>query len=190
MTGGVWIETARLILRTVSRDDIDAVALNWKLYEGPISRQEAETKVDWMLANHRQNMPGKLAHLCLAIIDKNTQEWIGWCGLDHLDAKKVNPVLFYLLKTHCWGKGLATEAAEAVLAYAFEKLDLTRIDSACAFENVASRRVMEKIGMKYMGLDEEGGHFFTLKREEYLEFTRSRPQSRNPKPHSSRHSFR
>jgi len=42
------------------------------------------------------------------------------------------------------------------------------VDSAAAFENIASKRVMEKIGMRYVGLDEEGGHAFTLTREEYL----------------------
>jgi len=48
-------------------------------------------------------------------------------------------------------------------------MGLARVDSAAAFENVASKRVMEKIGMRYVGLDEEGGHAFAIRREEYLQ---------------------
>ena len=165
----VFIETARLILKTVTMDDIDDVALSWKLDDAPISREEAENQVIWMLDNHKQNTPGRLIHLCLAIIHKDAQEFIGWCGLDHRDQTKANPVLFYLLKASYWGKGLATEAAQAVLGYAFSELGLARVDSGAAFENVASKRVMEKSGMRYLGLDEEGGHSFTLTQEEYFQ---------------------
>ena len=168
MTTSVFIETTRLILRTVTMDDVEDVASSWKLAEGPISRKEAEDKVIWMLGNHKQNVPGRLVHLCLAIIDKDTLEFIGWCGLDHLDQTRKNPVLFYLLKASYWGKGLATEAARAILGYAFGELDLARIDSGAAFENIASKRVMEKIGMRYLGIDEEGGYSFTLTKEEYF----------------------
>ena len=149
-------------------DDVVDVASSWKLDDGPISREEAADEINWMLGNHKRNSPGKLVHLCLAIIDKDTQEFIGWCGLDHLDQTKKNPVLFYLLKARFWGKGLATEAARAVLGYAFGELDLVRIDSGAALENIASKRVMEKIGMKYSGI-EEGGHSFTLTRDEYFQ---------------------
>jgi ribosomal-protein-alanine N-acetyltransferase len=165
----VVIETGRLILRTVTMDDVEDMALSWKLDEGPISRHEAEDRVRWMLDNHRQNAPGKVVHLCLAIVHKDAGEIIGWCGLDQRDRTKAAPVLFYLLKERYWGKGLATEAAAAVLGCAFGELGLARVDSAAAFENVASKRVMEKIGMRYVGLDEEGGHLFTLGREEYLQ---------------------
>jgi ribosomal-protein-alanine N-acetyltransferase len=163
----VSLETERLILRTVTLSDIDAVALSWKLDESPVSRQEAENQVMRMLANHQQNAPGKIIHLCLAIIHKDTREWIGWCGLDHLDQTRSNPVLFYLLKASYWGQGLATEAARTLLEYAFEEMNLPQIDSAAASDNLASVRVMEKLGMRSLGLDAEGGHAFTLTREEY-----------------------
>ena len=164
----VFLKTPRLILRTVTLEDIDAVALNMNLDEPPISRLEAESQVSRMLANHRQNAPGKIVHLCLAIIHKDTREWIGWCGLDHLDQTRPNPVLFYLLKAKYWGQGLATEAARELLDYAFGTLSLPQVDSAAASDNFASVRVMEKLGMRSLGLDDEGGHAFTLTREDYL----------------------
>jgi ribosomal-protein-alanine N-acetyltransferase len=164
----VSLETSRLILRTVTLEDIDAVAVNMNLDEPPISRLEAENKVNWMLANHRQNAAGKIVHLCLAIIHNDTREWIGWCGLDHLNQTRPNPVLFYLLREKYWGQGLATEAARALLEYAFGEMNLPQVDSAAASDNLASVRVMEKLGMRSLGLDAESGRAFTLTREEYL----------------------
>ncbi len=168
MPADVFIETNRLILRTVTMDDLEDVAVSWKLDDGPISPAEAEATISRMLNNHRQNVSGKVVHLCLAIIDKETQAFIGWCGLDHLDQTKPNPMLFYLLKASHWGKGLATEAASGLLTYAFGNLRLRAIDSATAFDNMASKRVMEKIGMRYLGINEAGGYSFTLTREEYV----------------------
>lgn len=166
LAGMISITTARLILRSVTMADLEAVAGSWKLDEGPISRAEAAEKISWMLSNHAQNRPGKVVHLCLAIILKDTHELIGWCGLDHRDQAQADPALFYLLKAAYWGKGLATEAAGALLRYAFDQLQLASVHGGAAPENLASRRVMEKIGMRYIGLDEEGGYAFTMARQE------------------------
>jgi RimJ/RimL family protein N-acetyltransferase len=149
-------------------EDLEAVALNWKLDEGPILMEEARGKVQWMMGNHVQNIPGRLVHLCLAIMNKKTLELIGWCGLDHLDSNRENPVLFYLLKKRYWGQGLATEAAREVLRLAFNEFGLSRIDSGAAFENIPSKRVMEKIGMRYLGVDKSGGHAFTVTKEMFF----------------------
>jgi RimJ/RimL family protein N-acetyltransferase len=167
MVVAVRIETARLILRTVTLQDTDAVAASWRLDEGPLSREEAQERIAWMLDNHSQIVPVGLRHLCLAIIDKESQTFAGWCGLDHRDRAKPHPVLFYLLKARYWGRGLAAEAAGALLGFAFRELRLAQIDGGAAFDNVASRRVMEKAGMRYLGLNEEGSHSFTITREEY-----------------------
>ncbi len=172
MTFMVMIETANLILRTVTMADINGVASSWNLDKEPISRPEAEQKIKWMLSNHAQNVSGKVIHLCLAVIFKDTHEFIGWCGLDHTNEKDADPALFYLLKSNYWGKGLATEAAGALLDYAFAQLKLASIHGGAAPENFASKRVMEKINMKYTGLDEEGGYAFTINRDEYLSIQR------------------
>ena len=164
MTTTALIETPGLILRTVTLQDVDNVALTWNLDGTPLSRAEAHARISWMLGNQLQNGPGKLLYLGLAIIAKDTDEFIGWCGLDR---DQDNPVLFYWLKASHRGKGLATEAARAVLSYAFTELALIRVNGAAAFENRASRRVMEKIGMEYVGLDDEGGHSFTQTLEAY-----------------------
>jgi [ribosomal protein S5]-alanine N-acetyltransferase len=165
MTGNVTIKTARLILRTVTMADAEEVASSWQLDDGAIPLSEAKQKISWMLSNHTKNRPGRLSHLCLAIIPKDMDEIIGWCGLDHLDRTKADPALFYLLKAKYRGKGIATEAARTLLDYAFTQLGLASMHGGAAPENLASKRVMEKIGMTYIGLDEEGGYAFTMKKE-------------------------
>jgi RimJ/RimL family protein N-acetyltransferase len=50
------------------------------------------------------------------------------------------------------------------LRFAFTELQLDRVDAGCAPENAASRRVLEKIAMRYVGRNDEGGHSFTLTR--------------------------
>lgn len=166
MTVDVMLETPRLLLRTVTMDDLEAVARSWNLDGEPLSQKEAENKVAWMLRNHRQNTAGRLVHLCLAIVAKETQAFIGWCGLDHRDTAEAHPVLFYLLQADQWGKGLATEAARALLVFAFTELALTRVDGRATLENAASKRVMEKIGMRCLGII-DGGYAFTLTRAEH-----------------------
>jgi len=168
MAKNVCIETERMMLRTVTMVDIEDVALTWKLYEHKISHEEAEEAIRWMLGNHERNTPEDFIHLCLAIIHKEDDRFIGWCGLDHRNPCQPNAVLFYLLKEEYWGIGLATEAAKAVLKYAFCKLRLTQVDSGAYAENIASKRVMEKARMRYLGRDKDGGYSFTLTRQEYV----------------------
>lgn len=167
MVKPIRLETTRLILRTVTMEDLAAVSASWKLDEGPISSREAGEVISRLLADLELNLSGNFHHLCLAIIPRESPVIIGWCGVDNTDPARVNPVLFYLLKSAWRGQGLATEAMQEVLGYAFSTLGLPRLDSACEFENLASQRVMEKLGMRYLGLDAEGGHFFTLSREEF-----------------------
>lgn len=61
-------------------------------------------------------------------------------------------LLGFLVKRDYRGRGYATEAARAVVDYGFEQLGLARILAGCDPENEASRRVLEKIGMRTVGL--------------------------------------
>ncbi|MFD1371730.1 GNAT family N-acetyltransferase [Actinoplanes sichuanensis] len=57
----------------------------------------------------------------------------------------------YTLARSAWGRGFATEAATAVLAYAFDRVGLHRVAATCDPANTASRRVLEKAGLTYEG---------------------------------------
>jgi ribosomal-protein-alanine N-acetyltransferase len=173
MRQDILLQTPHLILRTVTLADVENVATSWKLDEEPLSLPEAAQKITAMSAHHAQNQPGKLVHLCLAIVDRTSGAFIGWCGLDHTHPTDADPALFYALKSAYRGQGFATEAASALLKYAFTHLALASIHGGAAHENLASKRVMEKIGMAYEGIAVDGGHAFSLTREAFFAHCRS-----------------
>lgn len=88
-----------------------------------------------------------------AAIDRTTGSWIGRVGLDALDDWPEPDRIEVGFELHAawWGRGLATEAARAALAFGFEQHGLERIISVTAAAHTAARRVMEKVGLTYRG---------------------------------------
>ncbi len=81
----------------------------------------------------------------------HSDEIVGLCGL-FLDRPKYSSGdIYYKLKPDHWGKGWATEIAKAILEFGFSNLELHRITAGCAVENVASYKIMEKLGMRREG---------------------------------------
>ena len=78
---------------------------------------------------------------------KETDEFVGWCGLKFNELGEVD-LGFRLLKKH-WNKGYATEAALACLKYGFKDLGMKRILGRAHRDNHASIRVLQKCGMTY-----------------------------------------
>jgi len=144
------IETARLRLRRFTPDDLDAFA---QIIADP-------DVMKYIGAGETFSVEGAKPHLKnfiekyweshsfgrWALIYKDSGTLIGHCGLRMLEG---TPELVYLLAKLYWRTGLATEAARACLRYAFEELGLETIVAVTKPENSASRRVLEKIGMKY-----------------------------------------
>ncbi len=80
-------------------------------------------------------------------IDRDSDgAFIGWCGLAHWNPDYRSASLGYCLDDAAWGQGCATEAARALLAWAFDTLDLNRVQAETDTRNVASARVLEKLG--------------------------------------------
>jgi RimJ/RimL family protein N-acetyltransferase len=85
-----------------------------------------------------------------AIVLKSSGSVIGHCGLQKLpDGDEIE--VYYLLDKPYWNQGIATEATRAALAFGFERAGLERIVAIAMPENVGSRRVMEKSGMRLEG---------------------------------------
>ena len=85
-----------------------------------------------------------------AVIKKTDHSFIGWCGLKYRpELREID--LGYRFRKDSWGKGYATEAAFACIRYGFEKLGLHRIVARAVPPNIASIRVMQKCGMRYIG---------------------------------------
>jgi [ribosomal protein S5]-alanine N-acetyltransferase len=72
--------------------------------------------------------------------------FLGWCGLTGWNPVYRSASLGYCLGEAAWGQGFATEAAHALLQWAFDSLDLNRVQAETDTRNLASARVLEKIG--------------------------------------------
>jgi len=84
-----------------------------------------------------------------AAVEKATGSFIGWFGFHPLDAGPRDEVkIGYRLRRSAWGRGLATEGAEALVRMAFEELGVRRVLATTYERNLASRRVAEKLGMR------------------------------------------
>jgi ribosomal-protein-alanine N-acetyltransferase len=89
------------------------------------------------------------------LFDRATGEFVGHGGLQRLPTGEVE-VIYAIVRAR-WGEGLATELALASLNYGFETLGLDTIIGLAYPENVASRRVLEKAGMRFTGITSD--HF-------------------------------
>ena len=82
-----------------------------------------------------------------AVILKKSNEFIGWSGLKLNEENNID-IGFRFYKKY-WGLGFASESAKAVLEYGFNVLKLECIVGRVAPENIASVRILEKLGMKF-----------------------------------------
>ena len=82
----------------------------------------------------------------LAVDRVSDGAFIGWCSLTRWDPDYRSASLGYCLDDAAWGHGYATEAARALLGWAFDTLDLNRVQAETDTRNAASARVLEKLG--------------------------------------------
>lgn len=94
-----------------------------------------------------------------AVIEIASGRMIGTCGFTRFDYNSNSAEVGYVLNPSYWGHGYAPEALIKVIGFGFENLQLNRIEARHMEGNVASRRVMEKVGMIYEG---------TLRRSLYI----------------------
>jgi ribosomal-protein-alanine N-acetyltransferase len=123
--------------------------------------------VDMVESSRRTFTDGKYGLWCL--LPRGDGEVVGLAGL--LATKGARePQLLYALAPAWWGRGLATEAAEAVADYAFEELGFTELLASTDPPNRASIRVMERLGMRFLEAGHASGHplvFYRIARSEW-----------------------
>lgn len=142
---------ARIVLREFSPTDRDAVhayasdpEVTRFMHWGPNSEAETDEFLGNLLAN-----AGEPAGLTLAVTV--TADVLGAVSLNLVDEVHRRGSMGYVLARRCWGRGYATEAAGLVLRHAFDAWGLHRVEATCHPQNVASARVLEKIGLRYEG---------------------------------------
>jgi len=90
-----------------------------------------------------------------AIVCKEDGRMIGTCGFTRLDPVNHSAEIGYVLSPAYWGRGIASEAVEIILRFAFCNLGVHRVEARYMPGNAASRRVMEKKGMVFEGVERD-----------------------------------
>lgn len=93
----------------------------------------------------------KDASLTLGVTLGGSTELVGAVALGAISRANLHAELSYWIGVPYWGRGLATEAAQVILAYGFDVLALERIHGACFAGNDASKRVLVRVGMIHEG---------------------------------------
>jgi RimJ/RimL family protein N-acetyltransferase len=112
----------------------------------------------------RMAMERDHGHGLWAVELRETGELIGDCGLMLVEGTGPEVELAYHYKRSAWGHGYGTEAATACLARGFGAVGLEEIIAICFPENVGSWRVMEKAGMRYVGMS----RYYGLELKKYV----------------------
>ncbi|QNL47872.1 GNAT family N-acetyltransferase [Olivibacter sp. SDN3] len=151
----IFLETNRLILREIVLQDIDGMFeldadpdVHKYLGNNPVKNKgEAEKNIDFIRQQYIENNIGRWA-----VIEKDSNNFIGWAGLKFVKEEINRHINYYdlgyrLIKKY-WGKGYATEAAKASLAYGFDQLNLPEIIAIADCDNIGSNKILTKIGLK------------------------------------------
>ncbi len=150
----LFLETERLVLRRFIEADVDhLVALDsdpevMRFLTGgaPTPRAVIESEILPRFLRYYQRFAG-LGYW--AVIEKTTGAFLGWFSLAPPEDGSPDDVeLGYRLHRSTWGQGYATEGALALIHQGFTELGLQRVHATTYQDNLASRRVMEKVGMR------------------------------------------
>lgn len=150
----ISIETDRLIIRDHIEKDIyplhKLLSNDKAMYYLPELKTNSldESKLNLYEAIKESNLENRTKYF-FAITDKENNEYIGEIGytiiIDCSGGKVVN--LGYFILQNFWGKGIVTEAAKAVINFAFTQGDVIKVETGCIKNNIGSEKVMKKIGM-------------------------------------------
>ncbi len=151
------LETDRLQLRQFRYEDVDRAADIFSnphvmryVSSGVQTKEQTKTRIELFLKGWEERGFG-----IWAIVHKQTDQLMGRGGLVYLDGTP-EVELGYLLDQPYWNQGFATEFSCAALRFGFEQINLDRIVAIAQPANIASQRVMQKVGMTF----EKTAHYY------------------------------
>ena len=140
--------TRRLILRRPVAEDASAMA---RLANDPgVATMLARLPHPYTIDHARHFLATVDRELVFAVTDAARGTFLGMCGLRPMDRPRTVDLGYWLGRSH-WGKGFATEAAQAVIDLAFARSEVDCVHANCRAINGASRRVLEKCGFQQRG---------------------------------------
>lgn len=174
----IYIETDRLILRAIEAYDLHGIfeldsdpEVHKYLGKKPIKNiQEAKSIINYIRKQYEEDGIGRWA-----VIDKRTNEFMGWAGLKYEKEVRTEMRYYdlgYRLKKKFWGRGIATEAALKSLNYGFRVMELEDIYAGAHVENIASNKVLRKVGLKFIETfeyDSAPHHWYKITKSEWQE---------------------
>ena len=172
------IHTSRLKFRPYAMTDLDE--LHRIFIDPQVRKYLCDDKImprEWVATEIENNIKCFEQHGFgqWSVFLKENSELIGFCGFRFFYDNPPELQLIYGLSPQYWGKGLATEAAKAMIQYGFTEHKFEQIISATDVGNIASVQVMERIGMKFRDRNTKEGLdvlYYAISREEY-QFDRS-----------------
>lgn len=144
------LETERTIMRKLTKEDaIDFYNLNLDKevlkYTGDKPFENLQASTDFLTHYDQYDKYGVGR---LAVIDKATTKFIGWCGLKYSQKKNEYDIGFRFYKSF-WNQGYATETSRNCLDFGFNELGIEKIVGRAMKKNIGSIKVLEKIGMTF-----------------------------------------
>ena len=148
------LETPRLILRRIAMSDAkdifayscDEEVARHVLWSAQKDISEAKEYCRFMMRKYRYDEPSSWG-----IIEKKTGKLVGTIGFMDYNEDNATVEVGYSLARWLWNGGYMTEALARVIDYAFENMDINRIEAQHELANPSSGRVMEKCGMRKEG---------------------------------------
>lgn len=161
-TGTVPLETDRLVLRRTVKSDIDEFFFiqlnpNIRRYLGTNRLGDDLEKNRKYFNEEKYN---ELNYYRWTIERKEDNKILGCIYLNIHDEKARTAGIDYWIREDAWGNGYTTEASRKILNFAFDTLNINRIESCGGKDNPGTYKVMEKIGLKYEGERKEGIFYY------------------------------
>ena len=130
----------------------DMNVMEWLPYSDAVTTPEGQKKVALAYINDFIKPWDSHGFGVWAVCIKDTKlgefgQFIGYCGFLLEQIEGAGPEIAYAIKKSMWGKGLVTEALNACLNWIFKEPEINRVYAVTDKENIASNRIMQKVGM-------------------------------------------
>ena len=152
------LQTSRLLLRPFADSDLEAIyalqsnARVLRYWDSPPWTDRARAQ-SFLGACQQLELDGSGCRFAIEL--EATCTFIGWCSMFRWNPIFRSLGVGYCLDEHAWGRGYATEAVGAMLHWLYDRLDLNRVEAELDTRNIASARVLEKLGFVREGLRRE-----------------------------------
>jgi ribosomal-protein-alanine N-acetyltransferase len=149
------IETERLIIRPYTTSDLEQsfhLMQDKELFTflefDVMSYDDYVGLFHWLIQSYETTLEEDFKY-SFAILSKDTNTMIGWCGVGGLDFNKDDKEVFYLIGREHWNMGFASEAISAFVQYCFNTLNQHRLVAKVNKDNIASKKIIERLGFKF-----------------------------------------